>query len=282
MKLIKTAPQLTKYLNNLRTADNSLKIGFVPTMGALHKGHASLIEKSVSDNEITVCSIFVNPTQFGEKKDLETYPKPIDQDIQMLIDHNCDILFLPEVNEIYPEGYEQLVFDLDGLDFRIEGKQRPGHFQGVCNVLKRFFEIIKPDRAYFGQKDFQQAVVVKKLAKILGAPIDIVILPIAREDSGLAMSSRNQRLSAEGRTEAAFIYKALQGIQESYKEIGMKAAITQAREEIESHEGTVIEYLIAVDPESLEETVDITNNIAVLTVVRYEMVRLLDNLILAP
>lgn len=280
MKLIKTANKLTILLDNLRAGDNLVTIGFVPTMGALHEGHLSLIERSTKENDITICSIFVNPTQFGEKKDLETYPRPIEADIDKLISAGCDILFLPEVDEVYPPSYQQQEFDLQGLDFKIEGKQRPGHFQGVCNVIYRFFTIIQPDKAYFGQKDFQQTVVVKRLVKLMNSKTEIVVVPISREANGLAMSSRNQRLSDKHRAEAHFIHDGLLKIKDLAPKVGLKAAMDEVARSYASVDGAVIEYLTAVDPISLDEVEELGDHTAVLTVVRFHDVRLLDNIIL--
>lgn len=280
MKLYKSASKLTTYLKNLQTGDNGVSVGFVPTMGALHEGHLSLIRSSVSDNDITVCSIFVNPSQFGEEADLVTYPKPIEQDIDLLMNAGCDILFLPVVEEVYPPPYTQEVFDLEGLDLKIEGKQRPGHFQGVCNVLKRFFEIVLPTRAYFGQKDFQQTVVAKKLVRLMQSPIEIVVVPIAREPHGLAMSSRNIRLSPSGRQKARFIQDALQDIYKNYEAVGLEQALSNAKSMLSAQEGAVLEYLTAVDAENLNAISPQTQQVVVVTVVAYEGVRLLDNILL--
>lgn len=282
MKLVKSADKLTKLLLNLRKGDNLVTIGFVPTMGALHEGHLSLLKNSKSENSITVCSIFVNPTQFGEKKDLETYPKPIEKDIEKLLSVGCDILFLPEVQEVYPESYKQQYFDLLGLDLKIEGKQRPGHFQGVCNVIYRFFEIIEPDKAYFGQKDFQQTVVVKRLVELTKSKTEICVVPIAREENGLAMSSRNQRLSNEHRFQASFIREALLKIKEHAKEIGLQKAIEQARKELSTIKHAELEYLLAADTRSLQEVNHLDGEVVVLTVVKFHGVRLLDNILLKP
>jgi len=280
MQLIKTARILTNYLSNLREQDKNVTIGFVPTMGALHEGHLSLIEQSTINNDITVCSIFVNPTQFGEKKDLETYPKPIENDIELLVKNNCDILFLPDYEEVFPAEYKQQVFELDGLDFKIEGASRPGHFQGVCNVLYRFFEIIAPNNAYFGQKDFQQTVVVKKLVELVPFDIDIVVVPIMREPHRLAMSSRNVRLSKQGRQNAAFINKALRNLKENVDSMSVDAAIEKAKQFINAQKGASIDYLMVVDVNTLEQVEDMSKPSVALTVVEYEGVRLLDNIIL--
>ena len=282
MHIIKSADKLAQYINNIRVNRKNVTIGLVPTMGALHKGHVSLIDASVEDNDITVCSIFVNPTQFGEKADLEKYPKPIENDIELLIKHKCNILFLPTYEQVYPPSYEHKVFDLNGLDYKIEGASRPGHFQGVCNVVSRFFEIIKPDNAYFGQKDFQQTVVVKRMVDALQLPVTIKIVPIKREPHGLAMSSRNIRLSAKGRNNAAFIYKALLRLKEDVEEMKLEEAVTKAKQFISAQKGARIDYLLAVDAVTLDEVKGINDasNIAVVTVVEYEGVRLLDNVIL--
>ena len=282
MHIIKSAPFLTKYLTTLRSTDKNVTVGFVPTMGALHEGHISLIKECVKNNDITVCSIFVNPTQFGEEKDLVSYPKPIEKDIELLIEHKCTILFLPSVEEMYPESYTMQTFNLDGIDVKIEGASRPGHFQGVCNVIARFFEIINPSSAYFGQKDFQQTVVVKKLTKLLGSPTKIHVIPIQREAHGLAMSSRNIRLSAKGRQNAAFIYKALLQLKEEYLTLGIKESVAKAKQFINSQKGAKVDYLVAIDTSSLEEVSEVSDStkVAVVTVVEYEGVRLLDNIIL--
>lgn len=281
MKLVKSANKLTNYLNNLQTEDKSVQIGFVPTMGALHAGHMRLIDQSVRENDITVCSIFVNPTQFGDASDLANYPKPIESDIKQLIHHNCDILFLPEIKEVYPQEYHQQHFNLDGIDLIIEGAQRPGHFQGVCNVLSRLFFIVQPNRAYFGQKDYQQTLVVKKLIRLLNLPIEISIVPIAREENGLAMSSRNQRLSKEARKNASFINHTLLSIKEEWKLIGLEQAIENSKNYISRFPGVKLEYLLAVDGNTLLAVDKNSTSIVILIVVKLEGVRLLDNIILA-
>jgi len=251
-------------------------------MGALHLGHASLIAESVAENTYTVCSIFVNPTQFGDAGDLEKYPKPIEKDIELLMEYGCDILFLPEYDQVYPKNYVHREFDLARMDFKIEGASRPGHFQGVCNVVARFFEIVRPDVAYFGQKDFQQTVVIKRLVKILKLPIRLAIIPIKREPHGLAMSSRNIRLTEKGRNNAAFIYKALHQLKEDVEEMSLLDALAKAKQFVSAQKGARIDYLLAVDTATLEEVTKLDNNseVAIVTVVEYEGVRLLDNIIL--
>jgi pantoate--beta-alanine ligase len=282
MQLIKTADFLTKHLSFLRTEDKNVTVGFIPTMGALHAGHLSLVEESVKQNDVTVCSIFVNPTQFGEEQDLVTYPKPIADDIRLLTEANCTVLFLPPVEEVYPKAYKHKTYALDGLDLKIEGASRPGHFQGVCNVLDRLFTLIEPTNAYFGQKDFQQTVVVKKLVELINSPTKICVLPIAREPHGLAMSSRNTRLSDQGRKNAAFIYRALQQLKEDVVTLGVTKALDKAKQFINAQKGASLDYLVIVDTDTLEEVDNLgdSNSVAALTVVEYEGVRLLDNIYL--
>lgn len=190
---------------------NKSTIGFVPTMGALHKGHLSLLEKSAQENDITVISIFVNPTQFNNPEDLEKYPRTLEADVEKIKTVSEKIVvFSPSVDEMYDGNTVSGHFSFDGLEHQMEGSHRPGHFDGVGTIVKKLFEIVTPDNAYFGEKDFQQLQIVKKMVEKEGMPINIVGCPISREASGLAMSSRNERLSAEDKTKAAFIYKTLQ------------------------------------------------------------------------
>lgn len=282
MHIIKASKDLSNLLDSIRRENPKVTIGFVPTMGALHEGHLSLLTESVSKADITVCSIFVNPTQFGEKQDLEKYPKPIENDIELLMQVNCDILFLPEYDQVYPSTYTHQKFELKDLDHKIEGASRPGHFQGVCNVLFRFFEIIKPNFAFFGQKDFQQTVVAKQLARLMEQAPRIVVTPIKREAHGLAMSSRNIRLSDKGKMNAAFIYRALHQLKEDTAEMNLADALQKAKQFIGAQKGAEIDYLLAVDTITLDEvnSIDESQGIAVVTVIEYEGVRLLDNIIL--
>src|SRR5690606_11291701 len=186
------------------------KIGFVPTMGALHQGHISLVKESVKQNDFTVVSIFVNPTQFNNSKDLKNYPRTEGADIRLLEKSGCDAAFFPTPEHIYPFGEKSENFNFHGLENQMEGKFRPGHFDGVATVVKRFFEIIAPDRAYFGEKDFQQLRVIQELVKNLNLTVEIIPVPIIREEDGLAMSSRNTRLTEEMREESPKIQQILQ------------------------------------------------------------------------
>lgn len=208
MLLFKRVADLQKYLNNIKTKD--LQIGFVPTMGALHDGHIALVEQSKTECNITVASIFVNPTQFNDIKDLDKYPRTPEKDIEILTAAGCQILFMPDESEIYPHGKTPSVrFNFGKLDKVLEGTFRPGHFDGMAQVVHRLLEIVKPDRLYMGQKDFQQFTIVASMLDQLKSPTKLVVCDIVREKDGLAMSSRNTRLSHEGRAVAPLIHKVL-------------------------------------------------------------------------
>ncbi len=204
--------------------EHKQSVGFVPTMGALHQGHISLMEKSLENNQITVVSIFVNPTQFNNPEDLKKYPRTLESDLEKIqsLDKNI-IVYAPSVEDIYNDKVESILFDYDGLEFQMEGKYRPGHFNGVGTVVKRLFEIINPTNAYFGEKDFQQVAIVKKMVEKFKLPVSIVICEIYREENGLAMSSRNQRLTDDEKSKAAMIYMIL-------KEVKVKFVTKSAKE----------------------------------------------------
>jgi len=281
MFIIKSAVDLDITLSSLRKKGNN--VGFVATMGALHDGHISLIERSKRENDTTVCSIFVNPRQFNDSNDLAKYPRPIERDIYLLENAEVDFLFLPEVNDIYPSNYIEPQVDLNGLENILEGAARPGHFKGVGQVVKRLFECVKPHRAYFGQKDYQQTLVIKQLVKQFQLPIEIASCPILREPNGLAMSSRNIRLSDAYRQQSGFIYAALCKLKQNCAKMTSTEALTIARNDIEGQEGAVIEYFEIVNAENLQTIQSIRKNeLAIaLLVVNYHGVRLLDNLYLS-
>lgn len=208
MILFKKSPHLTDYIKRLKTAGN--KIGFVPTMGALHKGHLSLLKTSLCSNDQTVCSIFINPTQFNDANDFVKYPVTLENDIYLLEQSGTQILFLPEANEIYPNGTGQMkYYDLGHLENSLEGKYRPGHFQGVCQVMNRLLQIVQPQNLYMGRKDYQQCMVVRRLLEILHSDIILNTCATLREPDGLAMSSRNARLNIVGRKRAIAIFNTL-------------------------------------------------------------------------
>lgn len=204
--------------NHLKSvSDQNTTIGFVPTMGALHQGHLSLIKNSLAENKITVVSIFVNPTQFNNAEDLEKYPRTLEKDTEKIKTVSKDVLiFAPSVDDIYQGNTVSASFNFDGLENQMEGEHRPGHFDGVGTIVKRLFEIVNPNNAYFGEKDFQQLQIVKKMVEKHNLPVNVIGCPIFREENGLAMSSRNERLSAQERQDAALIYKTLKTAKEKF------------------------------------------------------------------
>ena len=280
MIVIKSPIDLEILLNKIR--GNNKKIGFVATMGALHDGHISLIKRSKEENDTTVCSIFINPKQFNDSNDLEKYPRPIENDLILLKEVGADIVFLPDYNDIYPQNYIEPEINLSGLDNVLEGLIRPGHFKGVALVVKRLFECVNPDVAYFGQKDYQQTLVIKEIVKQFKIPSDIAVCSILREKNGLAMSSRNIRLSAEQREQASFIYKMLLQLKEDVKSLPLKEALNKAENILLKNEGVQIDYLTIVNQQTLvpEETLNLGKSSVALVVVDYFGVRLLDNIYL--
>ena len=206
MKIISTIPELKEFIACAK-AENE-KIGFVPTMGALHSGHISLVKQSLLDNDMVVVSIFVNPTQFNDKNDLKNYPRTLEKDYEMLRETGCNVVFVPAPEEMYPEP-DTRKFEFGELETVMEGKFRPGHFNGVAQIVSKLFDAVKPHSAYFGEKDFQQLAIIRKMAEQLGLDIEIISCPIVREESGLAKSSRNELLSSEERKKAALISKTL-------------------------------------------------------------------------
>lgn len=255
----------------------------MPTMGALHNGHLSLIERAKTENELVVCSIFVNPAQFNDPKDLEKYPRPIEKDIELLIHAGCDVLFLPDVPDIYPVGLNQLkTYDLGHLEEFLEGASRPGHFKGVANVVDRFLQIVKPDRLYLGQKDFQQVKVLERLVQLCGYHTHIIICPILREKNGLAMSSRNVRFTEEQREKAAVISKTLFYLHDHYKEYSPESLKREAINRIQEFEDAKVDYLEFCDTDSFQIIHDwnAAEHIVAITAVMVGNVRLLDNILL--
>lgn len=233
--------------------NQQLSIGFVPTMGALHIGHLSLVEKSVADNDITVVSIFVNPTQFDNPADLEKYPKNIEKDISLLKPHDSKlIVFTPSINNIYENGLTSESYFFDNLENEMEGKHRKGHFDGVATVVSKLFEIINPNKAYFGEKDFQQLQIVRKMVQQNGMKVSIVNCPIVRENNGLAMSSRNERLSTEERKNAAIIYQILTEVKENFNSKNIQELNELVTERFLSQSNMELEYFQIADEETLQ------------------------------
>lgn len=216
MILFRRSADLQRYLESRRT--NNRSIGFVPTMGALHAGHLALIERSLERDQFTVCSIFVNPTQFNEAADLEQYPRTPGKDLEWLSKVGCDLAFLPTVAEVYPSGTDHpRPVDLAGLDRRLEGAHRPGHFAGVAQVVDRLLDLVRPNRLYLGQKDYQQVAIIRSLVRQLHLPVEIEMVPTVRETDGLAMSSRNVRLDPDHRAAVPLIHEVLQMVRERFR-----------------------------------------------------------------
>lgn len=280
MLVIETKNKLTEVLSKL---DDNLSLGLVPTMGALHKGHASLIQKAVNENDRVVVSIFVNPTQFNNKEDLDKYPKTLESDIKLISSISKDIIvFTPAVSEIYTDSVVPKIYDFEGLDKVMEGEFRDDHFNGVGTIVEELLTIIKPTKAYFGEKDFQQLRIIQKLTEIQHIPVEIIGCEIIREDHGLAMSSRNERLSKKIRQKAAFIYKTLQTAKNKF---GMENALNVKDwviNEFQKNDEFQLEYFDITDVETLTPINNKINNVKyrAFIAVYVEDVRLIDNIAL--
>jgi pantoate--beta-alanine ligase len=261
-----------------------LKIGWVPTMGALHYGHLSLIREAKKECQQVVCSIFVNPTQFNDKKDFVKYPVTIEKDIQLLAEQETDMLFLPNVSEIYPTGTDGLEhYDLGILENVFEGKFRPGHFQGVCQVMSRFIHLLDVQHLYMGQKDFQQCMVIDKLLSILHSSIKLHRCPTEREPDGLAMSSRNVRLSETERKNATGIFAALKYLQQNLKVGSLEPIFSEAKSILQQRD-FIIDYVAAADEATLNpvDSWDGKQQLVALVAAYQHEVRLIDNALLTP
>lgn len=282
MQIIKQRDQLTPLSTRLKA--EGAKIGFVPTMGALHQGHISLVETSKKRSNITIVSIFVNPTQFNDPKDLEKYPRPIEQDIQMLEAAGCDILYLPEASDIYgPVTKVTDKFDLAGLDLELEGASRPGHFAGVAQVVKILLEITRPDILFLGQKDFQQCLILTQLINSLKMPVELVMCPIYREPHGLAMSSRNVRLDTQIRQKAGAIYASLQYAAAMVNILTPQEIQQAATAALNTLEGFNVDYFLLLNADNLKPITPETptTRIVIITAVIVDGVRLLDNMVIS-
>ena len=270
--------EIKEYLYKQR--ESGLTIGFVPTMGALHEGHLSLLKKARTENDICVCSIFVNPIQFNSSEDLKKYPRPIENDINLLSSVNCDILFNPTEKEVYPKP-DNTIYDLGNLDKYMEGAFRPGHFNGVAVIVKKLFDITRPDRAYFGEKDFQQLAVIKYLVKSKNIPVEIIGCPIIREPDGLAMSSRNIRLSGDERKLAPLIYKTLS---DAKKMFNSNVSIGEIKRQVEKYIYNCslmkLEYFEIVNTGTLEpvNVINDPSSIIACIAVCLGNIRLIDNI----
>lgn len=282
MTLFKKAAELHNYLASEQKAGKVL--GFAPTMGALHEGHISLINLALKENDRVICSIFVNPTQFNDPADFEKYPITIERDIEMLETAGCDILFLPPVFEIYPAGTAlKKTYDLGFIETVLEGKFRPGHFQGVCQVVDRLLEVVAPDNLYMGQKDYQQCMVIRKMMELVGYDkrMKLHVSPTLRESDGLAMSSRNVRLNEEDRKKAPAIFQALSFIKENLKMGELKGLREEATAAL-IEKGFKPDYIAIADAGSLQAVDDWNGKqkIVALAAAFLGEVRLIDNVIL--
>ncbi|MET0752550.1 MAG: pantoate--beta-alanine ligase [Pyrinomonadaceae bacterium] len=281
MEIINRRPRMASLARKLRRENKT--IGFVPTMGALHEGHLKLVEEARQMCDVVIVSIFVNPTQFNQKEDFAKYPRDLTADAALLTEYQVDYIFAPDREEIYPENFSTYVY-VENLTETLEGASRPGHFRGVATVVTILFNTIRPDFAYFGQKDAQQVSVIRRLTRDLGFDTEIVVLPIVREESGLAMSSRNARLSDEERQKAVIIYKALRAAKFAVKN-GERDASDLAeivRKTIESEPLAQIDYVAVVDNETLEPVEKIGESAVLIAVAAsFGKVRLIDNTIIS-
>lgn len=253
MELIKSIALLDDVLNAF--GKESKTIGLVPTMGALHEGHAALVKRCVAENDITVVSVFVNPTQFNNPDDLRLYPRTLEADCALLEKLGVDVVFAPDVEEMYPEP-DTRVFDFGMLDKVMEGRFRPGHFNGVAQIVSKLFYAVGPDRAYFGEKDFQQLAIVREMVKQLQIPVEIVAVPIVREESGLALSSRNMRLTPQQRETASEIFKTLKMSVDMISKQSVEDTEKFVVDRINNHEALSVEYFEIVDGNTLQRITD--------------------------
>jgi len=252
LKIFYNKTDLSSHLHNLRRS--KALIGFVPTMGALHNGHLSLVNFGLSDNDFVVVSIFVNPTQFNNVEDLEKYPRTLDRDVKLLetVSNSKIFVYNPSVEDIYDNNIASESFTFGGLEHEMEGAFRPGHFDGVGTIVKRLLEIVKPNKAYFGQKDFQQLQIVKKMVKLYNIPTEIIGCPIYRAEDGLAMSSRNERLKQEYRKAAPFIYRTLQTAKVKFGTKSAKTVTEWVTKQFANHELLELEYFLIADVKTLK------------------------------
>ena len=279
MEVFKNIKEIRTFINN--AVKDGKTIGFVPTMGFLHEGHMSLVKNSKLHNNITVMSIFVNPTQFVEGEDYDKYPRDFERDLEIARQNFVDAVFIPETGEIYPDGFNTSV-TVSGITDRLCGVSRPGHFRGVATIVNKLFNIVKPDRAYFGQKDAQQALVIEKMAKDLNMEIEIVVCPIIREKDGLAMSSRNKYLDKNERKSAVAISRSLFKAEEAIKNgVREKVKIMELiKTTILSEKTMGIDYIEVLNAHTLEDINSIKGGIIIAVAVKIGQTRLIDNIIL--
>lgn len=279
MEILKSKTELENYIQKIKNEGKT--IGFAPTMGALHKGHLSLYELARKHNDIVVSSIFVNPTQFNNPDDLEKYPRTVDRDVELLKKSGLvDAVYIPSVKDIYPENAESKHYEFDGLESEMEGKSRPGHFDGVGTVVEELFRQVQPNDAYFGEKDYQQLAIIKKMVEKLELPVKIHGAPIFREENGLAMSSRNERLTPEQKEAARIIHDTLVKVNDWFRIITIPEINERVKEIFDNADGFVLEYFTIADEDTLKETDFFyrDKNFRAFIVVFAGDVRLIDNM----
>jgi pantoate--beta-alanine ligase len=278
LKVFTSKQELSSYLESLKGQGKS--IGFVPTMGALHQGHLSLIDIASRNSDVVVCSIFVNPTQFNDPEDLAKYPRPLEADTAKLSSAPCDVLFLPAITEMY-SGTENWEIDLGYLEDILEGKFRQGHYQGVTQIVNKLFEVVKPHKAFFGQKDFQQVKVIKKLVEVYDLNVEIVMCPIFREDDGLAMSSRNIHLSPLERQQSLSLSKALFKTKEDFDYKSLEEIKEGAKALLKNAEGVELEYFEISNADTLLPAISKEEaSLVALVAAKVGRTRLIDNIII--
>jgi pantoate--beta-alanine ligase len=278
LKVINTIAALKSLLGPIKLAKQ--KIALVPTMGALHKGHVSLIEVAQKHADLVVCSIFVNPTQFTDPKDLEKYPRPLEHDIQMLKDAGCNVVFMPSVKEMYPEK-EDWHIDLGPAEFLLEGEFRRGHYQGVTQIVKKLFDAVDPDIALFGQKDFQQVLMIRNMVAHFNMPVQLISCPIIREDDGLAMSSRNIHLTAEDRAHSLVLSAALSYVKDHFQTESIPDLVDHAKAMINEVPGVELDYFTIANDETLQPASEKSqSNLIALVAAKVGQTRLIDNMLL--
>ena len=277
MKVLKSKKTLIDYVERQR--EMGKKIGFAPTMGALHQGHLSLYKAAKKENDEVISSIFVNPTQFNNPDDFQKYPKTLEKDIELLEKAGVDAVYVPNVEEMYPDGLNSKKYDFDGLENEMEGKYRPGHFDGVGTIVEELFRQVQPHNAYFGEKDYQQLAIIKKMVEKTKLPVKIHGVPTLREEDGLAMSSRNVRLTETQRKEATIIYETLTKVKEWFKVLSVEEIKLRVLE-IFRNSNFELEYFVIADEEMLKEAnaIDENKEYRAFIVAYADTVRLIDNM----
>ena len=277
MKVLKSKKTLIDYVERQR--EMGKKIGFAPTMGALHQGHLSLYKAAKKENDEVISSIFVNPTQFNNPDDFQKYPKTLEKDLELLEKAGVDAVYVPNVEEMYPDGLNSKKYDFDGLENEMEGKYRPGHFDGVGTIVEELFRQVQPHNAYFGEKDYQQLAIIKKMVEKTKLPVKIHGVPTLREEDGLAMSSRNVRLTETQRKEATIIYETLTKVKEWFKVISVEEIKLRVLE-IFRNSNFELEYFVIADEETLKEAnaIDEDKEYRAFIVAYADTVRLIDNM----